>query len=397
MAYANEWYFTAMMLSAMGAYCTQRYRYGWIAGILLIAVSCGIYQSYLSYAIGLLLLDRLFALYSDEPLKDIVKKGLLYVGTLFGAVVLYYVILQMLLKVEGISLLSYKGIDTIGFSNLGNYLASIPRAYSDYGRFFLDSAYLGKPAQLLQVIFLLLSLFAAGTLVIWKKLYREKARVVLITLGMLLIPPALSITSILVSQEVNINILNQYAYLLQFIFCLKFFEMFGQEAKGRLQWGNVLLQLFSFVVCVVLCWSNVILNNQAYLRMNLCYENTMALANRITMRVEETEGYIPMETPVAFVGGPSSEYFFLVQKYFADTGVNVVTGTDFSSLLGTYSTRVFFNYFVGATLVSPSQEQKDAILQSGILNEMPCYPLKDSVQYVDGVVIVKLGESNVIR
>lgn len=394
LAYQSEWFFIALVLSAVGAYCTQVYRRGWIAGILLIALSCGIYQSYLSVAIGLLLMDRLIALFSEKPLKDVVKRGLGYVGVLLAALVLYYGILILSLKINHVALSSYKGIDTIGFGNIGVYLASVPRAYSDYGRFFLNAIYLGKPLQLLQGAFLILSLCVAGVLVIWRKLYQEKLRVLLIVVGTFLIPLALSLTSVIAPQETNINILNQYAYLLQYVLSLKLFELFSREAQGRIHLGNTLVQVFSFVVCVLLCWSNFKVDNQAYFRMNLCNENTKAIANRIVMRIEEMEEYIPLETPVTFVGSPSSQYYFHGQTYFSGNGSEIVTGSSFWSLIGVYSTHDFFMDILGTTFTFATPEQQEALTNSSVVAEMPCYPHKDSIQYVDGVIVVKLSEGS---
>ena len=65
------------------------------------------------------------------------------------------------------------------------------------------------------------------------------------------------------------------------------------------------------------------------------------------MRVEEIEAYVPMETPIALVGSPSSEYFFRIQQRISLTGVHVVTGIDFSSLLRVYWPRLLCGHYAG--------------------------------------------------
>ena len=73
-------YFLALMLNALGVFCAKRYRWGWLAAVLLLAVACGTYQAFICYAIGLFLLDCVLMLLEGEALDRTVKNGLGYIA-----------------------------------------------------------------------------------------------------------------------------------------------------------------------------------------------------------------------------------------------------------------------------------------------------------------------------
>ena len=92
---------------------TTLYRYGFLPGGLCLALSLGTYQSYLAVAMMLSVFAILMLAMEQTGVKEKVKRGLryLYMG-LLGAV-LYYVILQVLLQLQGKELDSYQGISGV--------------------------------------------------------------------------------------------------------------------------------------------------------------------------------------------------------------------------------------------------------------------------------------------
>ena len=57
-------------------------------------------------------------------------------------------------------------------------------------------------------------------------------------------------------------------------------------------------------------WCNVIYANQSYLKVALEEKATDALMVRVIDRLEQTEGYVPGETPIAVVGLITSSPFY---------------------------------------------------------------------------------------
>lgn len=386
-AYASEWFLAALVLNAAGAFVVKKYRRGWIPGILLITLGLGVYQSYLAYAIGLFLFDCILSLLAKEDTLTVIKRGIKYVLVLLVSIVLFYVVLQVALRLTGIALRDYKGLNTMGFSQVGTYLASIPTAYRDYFSFFIHTDYLSQPIQYLQNILFLLGACAYGYLVFFRRSWRNPAALALQMAGFGLLPLALSITSAITSAQVNT--LNQYAYVLHFVFCLKLLEQAVQD--GMVQKARKALSVYalSALLCVCMLWSNLCLDNLAYVQMKVMYDNSLSLGTRITARVETVEEYTP-DTPVVFIGIPNYRDLYMhASALFPETGSLIGVN---NLPIGAYSTRAFFKYFVGIDFPGINGEQRALLEESDIIASMPCYPEKGSVIYYEGMILIKLSD-----
>lgn len=110
-------YMLALLLAVLAVVLTKKYQKGFLAGGVCLAFSLGIYQAYLPFAMILSVFCILMLLAEDGTGKEKLKKILhyLYMGIL--GVVLYYGILQVLLRLQGKQLASYQGIDGMAQGN----------------------------------------------------------------------------------------------------------------------------------------------------------------------------------------------------------------------------------------------------------------------------------------
>ena len=106
-------YMLALFLAVLAVLLTKKYRFGFLGGAVCLAFSLGTYQAYLSFTMVLCLFAVLMLFAGKESLRDKVAGTLRYLlmGVLGG--VLYYVILQVLLRLQGKELASYQGINGI--------------------------------------------------------------------------------------------------------------------------------------------------------------------------------------------------------------------------------------------------------------------------------------------
>ncbi|MCL2811728.1 MAG: glucosyltransferase domain-containing protein [Clostridia bacterium] len=88
-------YFFALLLSCLAAYLTVRYRFGFCAGIGLLACSLGIYQSYFPIAAGLFVAVLILDVLSGEDQKRILLHGGLHAATLAAGMVLYLLVARI--------------------------------------------------------------------------------------------------------------------------------------------------------------------------------------------------------------------------------------------------------------------------------------------------------------
>lgn len=383
LSYCAEWFLEAALFAAAGALCVRQFRWGWIPALPLLAIALGLYQSYISLAIGLLLFDCVLRLLEQENPSDVFKRGLRYILTLLGSMILYYAILLLLLHITGTVLEEYKGLGTMGVQSIGLYLRSIPQAYRDFMTFFWRADYLSKPLLYAQRL-LVISAFLAGLYLCFsRKLWKQPAALALTAIGVLMIPPALSLTSILSTTAIYMN--NLYPYVLYYAFCIKLLEMAARDIKNG--WMGFGVQAVSMSLCLALAWGIICVDNMAYYRMQLCYDHSMVLASRVFGHIESIEGYTK-DMPVAFVGIPDSTVSYIFSSY----GLDSLGGTDLPSLIGNYATHWFFIRVAGIGYRPVEAEEKTLITESGILDTMPNYPEQGSIIRWNDIVIVKFKD-----
>lgn len=128
--------------------------------------------------------------------------------------------------------------------------------------------------------------------------------------------------------------------------------------------------------------------NQIYLKKDLEYDATLSVMTRVVDRIEQVEGYIPGETPVEFLGDILRSQLTMTRPAFAHLGS--LTGTEENYAITYGDTFWMYLEDVMGYPIKRFRETKNEE-QERVTDDMPCFPDKDSVQMVDGVVFVKLA------
>ena len=180
--YTLDGYMLALLLAVLSVLLVKKYRRGFLPGAACLAFSMGIYQGYLSFAMILSIFSILMLLCGEAP-TDSRKKGIgawkpvlsqalryVYMGML-GAV-LYFVILQVLLRLQGKELDHYQGIDGLGAGalSLQGSAAMVRDMYRDFVSFTLKGNILFQNVFSLAACCVLAALTVAiAVLLIWKR------------------------------------------------------------------------------------------------------------------------------------------------------------------------------------------------------------------------------------
>ena len=144
--YSNETYAFALLFAILSFYglwdlhniSPKRL----FAGIFSLTFSLALYQSFLGIAVLMALFLILKRASNENKLNIInfIKDIGAYAIILLGGILLYYILLQILLKYFNISLSSYKGANDISVKSiLFNLPTSMLKCYSDFGEFFLGN------------------------------------------------------------------------------------------------------------------------------------------------------------------------------------------------------------------------------------------------------------------
>lgn len=135
--FTMDGYMLAVLLATLSVLFTKKFKWGFAAGGICLALSMGIYQAYLAFAMLLSIYVVLMLVMEQGTIKEKFKGSLkyLYMGICGGG--LYYVMLQILLKVQGKELGSYQGAESVGTAIQTGLLENIKNMYVDFFSFTL--------------------------------------------------------------------------------------------------------------------------------------------------------------------------------------------------------------------------------------------------------------------
>lgn len=159
--------------------------------------------------------------------------------------------------------------------------------------------------------------------------------------------------------------------------------------KDFLVLKNKAYRITVLLIIVFVMFGNFRFANTAYLIKDFEQDANMSLFTRINYDINKVDGYIDGETPVAFVGRPLSQIRRNRDFTLKITGMSRSFVPYYS-----YSERykAYFNYILMMDTIFVSEKEIDRIREDQRVINMPVYPLKDSIQMIDGVLVVKLGE-----
>lgn len=381
----------ALALPVAAVYLWKKYERGFLLGIILVCLSLGLYQSYISVTITLILLYLIIRLLDGKTFQDTFRKGLKSVGMLIGGGALYFVSIKVISFATGITLKSgnYNSIDTILSMSLPEIIQTTIYGYF-YTCYKLLTALSSYPAVFVGVIHV--AMIAIAGLIILRRIFQKEIHVKekVLTLALIALLP-IGMNAVYTLTGGMSHDLMHYAVWLVYLFVLLIgwwavdhFEM----VKPALMHGQ--LVVLSLLVFIVL-WGNVQTANKAYLKKDLEYEANLSLFTRIVYQMECCEEYVTGETSVVFVGRPDS---LLDPLPGFEELYEEMTGEWNTYVLGAAGRnyyQAYFDYVLMNPAVIADTDTWNEMQTNSEVDEMPCYPEEGSIAIVDGVLVVKLG------
>lgn len=391
-----EVYSIAILFAALAVLVTRHYRFGWLPGALLLAVSMGEYQSYVALAMTLCLMSITI----EFLLQELEKRdlfGLVVRYLLMGVlgVGCYFIILRLLLKSTGQELLSYKGIDSMGRIPLSQLPGLLIRTYRDFAAFFLGKKFIAADGLLLAA-YLCLGLLCVGLLamiVVRRKLYKQPAALLFLTVLLLLFPLCANVVD-LVAPESSTSIINLFAYAMVLPFTCAIAELAGQFTPDapRVRNCQALAAWGLLAILIIVDWNWFLQTNIFYSKINSYYEHTVLMCNRILSRIERLPAF-----------SQGAEVAFIID----DNGVDYLfsNGTDYNDIIlndqGLWDPVIGFyrqkDAAKPATLISnicgvqinvASQSRIEEIKKTDAYQALDAWPTDGCIDVIDGVIVV---------
>lgn len=401
-------FFFALLLATAAVYVTIRYRYGLWLGILLLTVSCGTYSVYIGYAAGLFLILEIIALLEGkQSIKEILLSGLKYLFVLAISAVLYYVVLQIALKLTSTTLMDYRNINQIGRFSLSRLFNVTVEAYRKVYYFFYYGIHLYRSSFHIEPLFRVMNwatvlLAAVFSLVIGlkNKIWKSIPRILLTIVLVVLFPLAIHAIAVL-GQNASTHWIMIYPFVLVYVymvFCADRFEtsLKEQNAKASLQRITRIFvrlgALAALIVSFLLLRQWFITTNQGYEYLRLTNESCYTEGVLLVDDMRETRGFTA-DTPVLFAGSGAPEAFQYNTGDFTQITSN--TGVGYTGLNGAIidNTRLtyFLRNFVGVSITYADAETSARISALSEVAAMPIYPAAGSIALINGILVVKLS------
>lgn len=344
------------------------------AGLILLVLALGIYQSYIAVAASLFVLKMMAdAMDARRPAWQIVRDGVMALLWMAAAIAVYYGVTRLVFRITGAEFNTYVTENVNG-------TVSLPRrvrmAYDNFGYIFTFRNFYVISSELARYLHLIL---AAGTglglaLLCAKKRSSLHAGLLLVLLALL--PLAICCMFLIMSQQ-SIHTLVMYSFTaVYFLTALVLERLPG--AWGRR--GGALVG--AMLAAVVL--SNVYFSNMTYLKLQLQYENAYAFYTVLTARLTSLEGF-DENSRLAFVGRQET-----LLHSFPELDTELLQGPS-PDLVNIYSRENLLRYYLGFDVPFASEEECAALAADPAVLAMPVYPYDGSVKKIGDLIVIRLG------
>lgn len=377
-------YCLAIFLAVLSVWLARRYGViGWLSGAVVLALSMGIYQAYVTVAISLSLLAVFrIAMNHKSTAGNTLLFGVRMALYLAAGATLYYIILNIFLKVKGLELLSYLGMDAAKngypFEQLPKLIVSTYRqAAAFFFRAGTENAFTNNFMVILDIVALLLGIYA-----FCQYIRKDSLRVwqtVIIIAMLLLLPLGMNFGQILSPYSVPTQIM-KYAFVMAYVAVVFLIDV-AQEHGGiqvTIGWTALLL---------IFCLNT---NNLLYISSAQAHRATESYATRLAARIENCPGYWE-GVEIVIIGAvterqvaPNLSSFEQIMHYSVPSNTVLVLNKHIYYYLRDWL------YF---PIEEPSEETKMEVAQSEEFANMPLYPQEGSVQPINGRIVVKLQEN----
>lgn len=385
--YLADGFMLGLLLAALAVLLTRRYKWGFLPGAAVLALSLGLYQAYLAFSVLLVLFLLIMdALRSTASLRQTGLFALRSAGMGALGFVLYYVALQICLGIQGIGLSSYQNLNALGgspFALLANGIANIPQTWRLFFDVFFRQPGFSTPSRQLFLIasaLLALALLGYG---IWKTgSWRVPWRMGVILGAALLVPLGACIICLPGPQL--------YHALMQQPLCLPCIMLaVALDKLPRRPLLPVLGRWATALLCAALFWQCLTVTNIAYANMNLQAEKAYSLTLRVVGRAEQLPDYAP-GMPVVVLGAFSTEYYPNAAPM--DPLIAGMMVSHNHILLDEVYILPYLQAFHNFNHPPLGENEREAFLALHPETEsLPTFPAEGSIVVTDGVLVIALS------
>lgn len=384
--FTMDGYMLGLFLAVLSVFLVEKGKAGFAFGGIALAFSMGIYQSYLPVAI-LLCLYRVVVICMEEKAVSAKVRSVLrylYMGAI--GVSLYYVLLRLLLLIQGKVLDTYQGINTMAEGGV-DIIGSVKAMYYDFFAFTLKgNVVFANPLALVACIILAATFLGALFVALKRRDLLGNVWTYIIGVAVLAVVPIFTNIILVISPDVNYHLLMRYQWVMFPIAALGFIDnVLGMNCENAKTFV-ITLEWAAVISAFVISFSYMVSDNIAYSNLQKKYEKTYSYCLRLADRIEQTEGYYT-GIPIYMIGVVGDVNYPVTDITEDVTGHMIGMNGDYLLYTaGNYE--LFYKYYMGISFNFLKPEDAD-YYYSPEYTAMPSFPAEGSVKIVDGVMYVK--------
>lgn len=354
---------------------------------LMMALSMGLYQAYIGCTCILLVGYFLYALQSKEiSIKDIMKSvGKALVSAVVGGG-LYIGILNLHLKVFGVTMSEYNGASSYSVGNMIQNLAgSIQNTYYTFARYFLQNYFRLNVLQEYYIFYIALAVVIVILLVGFVKTIKISKRKALLYLFFVAAIPVASNAVLLVATQAWTGLLLTAPMALCFPIFLCLTEQIDSSKKK-------ILRGISVCIMALMLYGNIYqvqIDQQAMLEGQIA---TTTMANDIIHDLND-EGYLDADLQYCVLGMPAGNEMFTTSVIYEKANSDAMFGAWYSDITCTRrSWQGVFTYLCGTDIEICDAVGYQIVLSDSAVENMAVYPNDGYIQQIGDIVVIKVSE-----
>ena len=385
--YVADGYSIAFFLSTLAALFLTKEKPKYVLASVLIALSTGIYQAYITVTIMLVLLCLIDEIiFKNASFMVVLKKAVyMFLSGLLG-MVLYAVILKVILGISSADLLEYQGINssaTLSGFDLPGSLYVIKETFLDC---FFDLSEGINVYFVVNVFVLIFTLVYYVKSIVKNKIYKNPANCgMLVILCPMLILGAAALAFI--NAEIDYHNLMLMGYVVFYLFFLILYERETENPEK-----HTLVKCWIVLLTALIIISNqVVISNVSYHKAQMAYEKSYGVLIRIADRIEQTPGAENCDK-IAVLGALNNSHAYSVNLTPDITGITdgyIIRADD--ETVGQSVLCSALNDYCEKNYGFVSGQEKKELAQREDVKSMSKWPASDCVAVIGETIVIKLG------
>ncbi|MBO6129223.1 MAG: glucosyltransferase domain-containing protein [Pseudobutyrivibrio sp.] len=392
-------YFMGLLFAFLAAYTLIREvsAKNVIISVIWLTLSLGLYQAFLGVVVTLFLTKMMFDVIDGktESIVDYAKAGVIYLIDLGLGLGLWAIIGKAFRTVKHIELETYKGWDE-GY-NLAKLPARLAEAIKNFLTFRMEGINALRYLRMLAMLIFLLAVVMIIMLVI-KSSAKASVKIASVV-GIILIPIAMMVVYLLsTSSQYKVSTLMVYPEIFVYLIPLLMLGRFEGFKAGIMQLLSKCVSALLILCTVVVTIGYVYLDNAAYFKAAIYQEQAVAYMTALLANIKSTPGFSD-DLEIVFVGFENVEDATInevaakeemdgvqLEKYYntlvemLNEGVNIQFLRDHLGI-GNENMRI----------EDPNHDTEVSDMPE--VKAMPVYPNDGSIQIIDDMLVVKMGEN----